>query len=251
MEKLVHQDELNEIMKLQDHVGGVEFAEKILEHLHITTEIIGAERLPLPDQPSFFVSNHPLGGADGIILTYILGQHYHGNIKVLVNDLLMSVYQFGDVFIPVNKYGSQARDLAHQINDALESDKQIISFPAGLCSRKGDDGEIRDLKWNPSFIRMAKKSGRTIVPLFFEGDNSNHFHKWARLRKKLGIKFNYELVLLPDEVFRAKGKHFRIFVGEPIPIQQLPTGREIHKKANDLRTSLYHFPKMYGTNGSL
>lgn len=251
MEKLVHQDELNEIMMLQDHVDGVSFAEKILNHLQITTEIIGAERLPSIDQPAFFVSNHPLGGADGIILTYLLGHHYEGDIKVLVNDLLMSVYQFGDVFLPVNKYGSQARHAAQQINEALESDKQIISFPAGLCSRKGDDGLIRDLKWNPSFIRMAKKSGRTIVPLFFDGDNSNHFHSWARRRKKLGLKFNYELVLLPDEVFRAKGKHFRIFVGEPIDVQELPTGREIHDKANDIREALYHFPEKYGTNGRL
>lgn len=245
LEKLIHQDQLNEAMMLQDYVGGVEFAQKVLKHFNITAEIICAERLPAPDQRSFFVSNHPLGGADGIVLTSLLGQHYDGNISVMVNDLLMAVFQFGDVFLPVNKYGSQAREAAQLMNEALESDKQMVSFPAGMCSRMGDDKKICDLKWNPSFIRMAQKSNRDIVPLYFEGDNSNHFHKWARRRKKLGIKFNYELILLPDELIRARGKHFRIFVGESIPVQELPTGKAIHEKANEIRDQLYHYPELY------
>lgn len=245
LEKLIHQDQLNEAMMLQDYVGGVEFAQKVLKHFDITAEIIGKDRLPSPDKRCFFVSNHPLGGADGIVLTSLLGQIYDGNISVMVNDLLMAVYQFGDVFLPVNKYGKQAREAAQLMNDALNSDNQMVSFPAGMCSRKGNDGVICDLTWNPSFIRMAQKSQRDIVPLYFEAENSAHFYKWARRRKRLGIKFNYELILLPDELIRAKGKHFRIFVGESIPVQELPTGKAIRELANSVRDQLYSYPDKY------
>lgn len=245
LEKLIHQDELNEAMQVQEEVGGVTFAHKVLNHFNITAEIVGEERLPFPQERTFFVCNHPLGGADGIVLTALLGDRYKGKISVFVNDLLMAIYQFGDVFMPVNKYGGQAREAAKNINDVLMSDRQILSFPAGLCSRKGSDGKIRDLKWNPSFIRMAQKSGRIIVPLYFEGDNSPHFHKWARRRTKLGVKFNYELILLPDELIRAKGKHFRIFVGEPIQPEDIPSGKAIHESANLIRDRLYHFPERF------
>lgn len=244
LERLVHEDELNEMMELQDEVDGVSMGHKIMNYLNVTCEIIGAERLPNLDQRTLFVSNHPLGGVDGIIYCAMLGDIYKGRLKIPANDVLMAVYQFGDIFLPVNKYGKQARDSIRQINEALESNDQILTFASGMVSRLNKKGEVRDLDWQPSFIRMAKQSNRIVVPLFFEGENSPRFYKWGRRRTKAGIKFPAELILLPDEMLRAKGKHFKIIVGEPIDPDELPieNGAEY---ANKLRDSLYSFPKRY------
>lgn len=245
IERVIRQDELNRMMALQDHVGGVEMAHRVMDDLNITTELIGAERLPDADTRALFVCNHPLGGADGIILTALLGDHYNGQIKVMVNDLLLNVFQFEDVFVPVNKYGSQGRKHLSTMEDALNGDAQVLTFPAGFCSRTDDKGEIRDIAWRSSFVRMAMRHGRVVVPLFFEGENSTDFYKWANRRKKAGIKFNYELVLLPRELLNAKDKHFRIFVGEPIAIPDLPQGKEINAFVERLQSEIYTYPALY------
>lgn len=243
LERLIHEDELNEMMKMQEEIDGVSMGHKIMQYLNVTCEIIGAERLPSTDERVLFVSNHPLGGVDGIIYCAMLGDIYQGRLKIPVNDILMAVYQFGDIFLPVNKYGKQARNSIRQINDALSSDHQFLTFASGMVSRVNHKGEVHDLDWQPSFIRMAKQHNRVVVPLFFEGENSPRFYKWARWRAKAGIKFPAELVLLPDEMLRAKGKHFKIYVGDAITPDELPNDNGA-EYANKLRDSLYSFPQM-------
>lgn len=244
LERLVHEDQLNEMMELQEETDGVSMGHKVMDYLDVSCEIIGAGRLPTLDHRTLFVSNHPLGGVDGIIYCAMLGDFYEGKLKIPVNDLLMAAYQFTDIFIPVNKYGKQARQSILQLNKALESDHQVLTFASGMVSRLNNKGQIHDLDWQPSFIRMATQHQRTVVPLFFEGENSQRFYKWGRRRVKAGIKFPLELILLPDEMFRARGKHFKIIVGEPISPDDLPSenGAEY---ANKLRDSLYSFPERY------
>lgn len=245
IERLIRQDELNEINATQRYVDGVRAAKEIITYLDQKVEVVGAHRLPPLEERTLFVSNHPLGGADGIIYTALLGMHYQRNIALLVNDVLLNLTQFSDVFVPVNKYGTQGRERTNLIEEALQSDKQVFTFPAGLCSRQGADKAICDLEWKTSFIRMAQRSQRNVVPLYFDGINSRRFYNWARCRERLGIKFNYELILLPDEFIRSRGKTFRIYVGEPIPYEGLPTGKEMRTFANALRDDLYNFPKRY------
>ena len=246
LERIVHQDELNEMLKFQKEVGGVEFAGKILDYLDIQVEGVGLHRLPPLQERCIIVSNHPLGGVDGIALTGALGKHYQGKIKMPVNDLLLNVEQFSDVFIPVNKYGRQGRKRHQLLDEALQSDDQIITFPAGFCSRYDDHGNIRDRVWAPSFVRWARKYDRTIVPLFFEATNSERFYRIAKMRERLKIKFNYELVLLPDEMIRAKHSSFRFIVGEPIPqsaLPAMPSGDPVF--AQQVRDALYTYPDKY------
>lgn len=88
---------------------GVDFLEACMEFLDIKLEVKGIENLP-SDGLCTFVSNHPLGGQDGIALGYILGKHYNGRIKYLVNDLLMNLHGLAPLCIPINKTGSQSRD---------------------------------------------------------------------------------------------------------------------------------------------
>ena len=237
--RVIRQDEMNEILRITYPLRGSKFSSKVLEHLDIKVIIKGLENLP-PGR-FIFASNHPLGGLDGITLIAILGEKYGDeNIKFLVNDMLMNVEPLKERFLPVNKFGRQGRDAAVKINEAMESDIQILQFPAGLCSRKLKKNKIEDLEWQKSFITKAIEFQRDIVPLYFEGENSKKFYNTARWRKKLGIKFNIEQILLPSEVCKARGKEFKVTFGQPISWRQLKESKKSAPQlASEIRSLVY------------
>lgn len=245
LERLIHQDELNELLRVGYPAEGSEFGRRVLGHLGIEIECEGLDTLPL-DHKYVFASNHPLGGLDGITLVSVLGQRFgDDNIRVLVNDLLMNVTPFAKVFLPINKFGSQGKEAAREINRAYEEGKQIVMFPAGLVSRLHADGTIADLEWQKAFVAKAMAYDRHIVPVRFEALNSMRFYRIARWRKRLGLKFNIEQTLLPSEIFRAKGKRFRIIFGTPISPEELrTTGKTPKEKAAEIRSRIYG--KEYG-----
>ena len=146
LERTICQDRLNAILEKMAGKNSVDAATAALDELDITVNATGMDSLP--DGRFMFVSNHPLGGLDGLALISLLGNRYDKKIKFLVNDLLMAVEPLRGVFLPVNKYGSQSRAAATQIEEALKSDNQFITFPAGLCSRMQPDGSIADLPWH-------------------------------------------------------------------------------------------------------
>ena len=165
-----------------------------------------------------FVSNHPLGAVDGVTLGWIIGEHYGGKIKYLVNDLLMNLEGLAPLCVPVNKIGKNARSFPALVDGTFASDCHVIMFPAGLCSRKQDDGTIRDIPWNKAFVVKSVQHERDIVPIHFEGRNSNRFYNVARWCKRLHLP-NFAMALLPDEMYRSRGKHYVVRIGKPIPWQ--------------------------------
>ncbi|MBQ3363206.1 MAG: 1-acyl-sn-glycerol-3-phosphate acyltransferase [Muribaculaceae bacterium] len=223
LERTICQDKLNAILVKMAGKDGVDASIAALDEMNITIETEGMDRLP--DGRYMFVSNHPLGGLDGLALISLLGQRYDHKIKFLVNDLLMAVEPLRDVFLPVNKYGSQSRAAATQIEEALKSDNQFITFPAGLCSRMQPDGSIADLPWQKAAIVHAATHQRDVVPVFFDAHNSKFFYRFAKWRKKLGIKFNIELIFLPKEMIKKCGSTLRVIIGEPIPWTSLDASR--------------------------
>lgn len=223
LERTICQDRLNAILVKMAGKNSVDAAIAALDDMNITIEANGLDQLP--DGRYMFVSNHPLGGLDGLALISLLGQRYDRKIKFLVNDLLMAVEPLRGVFLPVNKYGSQSRDTAIQIEEALKSDNQFITFPAGLCSRMQPDGTIADLPWQKSAVVHAVNYQRDIVPVYFDAQNSKFFYRFAKWRKKLGIKFNIELTFLPKEMIKQCGTTLRAIIGEPIPWDSLDASR--------------------------
>ncbi|MDR1896417.1 MAG: 1-acyl-sn-glycerol-3-phosphate acyltransferase [Prevotellaceae bacterium] len=220
LKRIVHQDEVNEILTAYGgNHRGLSFNRKVLEHLKISYETKNEENLPPKDGRYIFVSNHPLGGLDGIVLIDFIGHHY-GNVKFVVNDLLMYLTPLTDVFAPINKLGRQSSDYVIGIDELYSSDKQVLYFPAGLCSRK-IKGEITDMEWKKSFVAKAIKYKRDVVPLYFNGQNTNFFYNLSNFRKFLGIKTNIELLYLSDEMFGKRGARFQVTVGESIPYQNL------------------------------
>ncbi len=219
LERTICQDQLNAILLKMAGKNSVDAATAALDEMDITVRATGLEHLP--EGRYMFVSNHPLGGLDGLALISLLGNRYDKNIKFLVNDLLMAVEPLRGVFLPVNKYGSQSRAAATQIEEALKSDAQFITFPAGLCSRMQPDGTIADLPWQKAAVAHAVNYQRDIVPIYFDAHNSRFFYRFAKWRKKLGIKFNIELIFLPKEMIKQCGATLRVFIGKPIPWDSL------------------------------
>jgi hypothetical protein len=196
LKKIVHQDELNEFLKKWGHLKDAALIEAGLKHFEIKFKVTGQENIPKSGR-YIFVSNHPLGGLDGLVFIYELSKHFE-NIKFPVNDILTNIKNLSGIFLPVNKHGGQAKEAARIIEESYASDCQILYFPAGLCSRKSK-GIIKDLQWQKSFISKSVQHKRDIVPAFFSGRNSNFFYNLANLRKLLGIKANIEMLYLADE----------------------------------------------------
>lgn len=240
LERIVRQKELNEMLRAGYPLRGSAFARRMLEYLDITVEVKGLDRLPSGGR-FMFASNHPLGGLDGIALISVLGERYgDGNVRFLVNDMLMNVEPLRDVFLPINKFGSQSRGAATAINASLASDMQVLQFPAGLVSRLHDDGTVSDLDWQKAFVVKAIEYGRDIVPVLFEGFNRMRFYRTARWRKKLGLKVNIEQVLLPSELCAARGSRFRVVFGDPIDFRWLKSRNLPPKElASQIRSQVY------------
>jgi putative hemolysin len=232
----MHLDYINDYLK-EGYVG-VEFCENCLKYLGVEIEIEGLENLPKDGRKYTFVSNHPLGAIDGVTLGAIIGKEYDGKIKYLMNDLLMNLKGMAPLGIPINKFGGQARNLSKLVNEAYESDNQMLIFPAGLCSRM-IDGKIQDIEWQKSFITMSRKTGRDIIPIHFDGENSRRFYRIATWQKRLGFKFNFAMMTLPSEMFTSAGKTYKVKIGKPIPIDSLDKSKTDHEWAQEIRKQVY------------
>jgi putative hemolysin len=217
LKRIVHQDELNGFLHQHTDEVGVEFLEACMQFLDAKVEVKGLENLPQEGRCTF-VCNHPLGGQDGVALGYILGTHYQGNVRYLVNDLLMNLRGLAPLCIPINKTGKQSRDFPRMVEAGFASDHHIIMFPAGLCSRR-QNGVIRDLEWKKTFVTKSVETQRLVVPLHFEGRNSDFFYRLANVCKALGIKFNIAMLYLADEMLKNRHKTFKLTIGKPIPWQ--------------------------------
>lgn len=238
LKRKVHIDELNEILTIYADKYGVDFMEAVVGYFDLKLHVEGLDKIKNEDR-YVFVSNHPLGGLDGICLSAIIGKKFDKKIKYLVNDILYYIKNLQPIFVPVNKYGKQAKDKAKAIHDAYASDDQIITFPAGMCSRKMK-GKIIDLDWHKSFIQKATETKRDIVPIYFNAHNSNFFYRFANYRKTLGIKFNAEMLFLPDEMFKNKHQTFTVIVGEPIKWETLDKSKTPQQWTDEIRQITYN-----------
>ena len=241
LERTICQDRLNTILKKMADKNSVDAATAALDEMGINVTASGLDELP--DGRYMFVSNHPLGGLDGLALISLLGNRYDHKIKFLVNDLLMAVAPLRSVFLPINKYGHQSREAAAEIKKSLMGDNQMITFPAGLCSRMQPDGSIADLPWQKAAVVHAVNYQRDIVPIYFDARNSRFFYRFAKWRKRLGIKFNIELIFLPKEMLKQSGSNLHFIVGQPIPWSSLDARAPKHEAAR-LRDIVYSMAPM-------
>ena len=240
LEKTVCQDRLNELLRNNFPREGAEFCEGVLADLDVGLTVVGEDKLPSPAQRRVvFVSNHPLGGLDGMALIAWATRRYGGKVHFVVNNLLDAVAPLRSVFVPVNKHGSQSRESIRAIDEAFAGEDPVLVFPAGLCSRRGSNGEIADLEWQKMFVNKAVEHHRDVVPLYFSGRNSDFFYNFAKIRKQLGLKFNIEMIYLPSEIFRARGSRFILVCGDTIGWQELRSGKAAMEQAAEIRSLVY------------
>jgi 1-acyl-sn-glycerol-3-phosphate acyltransferase len=214
LEKIVHQRDINEFLDKHGDKMGLDFARAAIRDFNVRVIIRGDENLPREGR-FIFAANHPLGGFDGILLMDVLS-HYYTDFKFLSNDLLMNITNLHPIFIPINKHGKQAAEAARKLDKAFLSDIHIVTFPAGLVSRK-IKGEIMDLVWQKNFIGKAVYYKRDVVPVHFTGHNSAFFYGLFKIRKFLGIRANLEMFYLVDETFKHRNDTLTVTFGKPIP----------------------------------
>ncbi len=237
LKRIVHQEELNGFLRRVSDKKGVDFLEECMTFLDARLDVRGLENLP-SEGLCTFVSNHPLGGQDGVSLGYLLGKHYGGKVKYLVNDLLMNLSGLAPLCIPINKTGAQSRDFPRMVEAGFRSDNHIIMFPAGLCSRR-QHGVIKDLPWKKTFITKSVETHRWVVPIHFEGRNSDFFYNLANLCKRLGIKFNIAMLYLADEMLKNRHKTFRVTIGQPLPWEMFDRSKTPAEWADYVRELVY------------
>lgn len=250
LKRLVHEDEVNRFLWESRDKQGTEWLEECVKYLDMHVTIEGAENLPPKDDGRLytFVSNHPLGGQDGVCLGAIIGRHYDGRFRYLVNDLLMFLPGLRPVSIGINKTGKQSRDFPRMVEAGFQGDNHILMFPAGLNSRKRA-GVIHDLPWKKTFVVKSVEYQRDVVPIYFSGHNSERFYRVANLCKALRSKVNFAMLLLVDEMYRNVHKDFRVVIGKPIPWQTFDRSRTPAEWAQYVEDKVYEQAGPAGLRG--
>lgn len=220
LKHIAHEDLVNECLTEHKDKHGVEWIDGCVDFLGMQLTVKGRENLPAKDDGKLytFVSNHPLGGIDGLALGSIIGHQYDGQFRYLVNDLLLFLPGFADLSVGINKNGAQSRDFPKRVEAVFENPTHVLMFPAGLCSRR-INGRIHDIPWKKTFVSKSVQHQRDIVPIHFSGQNSNFFYRLANVCKALHIKFNIAMLFLVDEMYKNMNKPFTITIGKPIPWQ--------------------------------
>jgi len=239
LKKKLHEDDINAAMLALKDDEGLEFNRKALEILGAKVESMHNELVPKTGSV-IIVSNHPLGGLDGMALIKAVGE-IRPDVHFLVNDVLKKIENYGDIYVAVNKLGATSAKHLRVMEEVFRKESALLLFPAGLVSRK-QEGVVRDLTWKKSFVTQAIDHKRMIQPVFIEGENSKFFYNFANFRKKIGIKVNIEMLFLPDEMFKARKETIKIHFSKPFDSDILNDSKT-HKQWSDLVYKYIYSPE--------
>jgi len=235
LKRLIHEDFINNFLYENRDLNGLDFVDAIIEGFGAIVKIQGEENIPKTGRV-IMAANHPLGGLDGVALMQVVGR-VRKDIIFPVNDLLMYLPNLQELFIPINKHGSNTENIKI-IQETFESEKLMLYFPAGLVSRK-QRGKIEDLEWKKTFIAKAKQYKRDIIPVFVKGNNSKRFYRVANVRKTFRIGANIEMLYLPDEMHKQRNKTIEIIVGKTIPFETFDKTYNFNEWAQKVKNYVY------------
>jgi len=236
LKKILHQQQINQFLEDNKNFYGIDFTRAIIKYFNITQEVFGLEKV-VKNKKYLFVSNHPQGAIDSMCLIDNVYKNF-GDVRFMVNDVLLNLTNFDPIFVPINLFGGQSKETLKKIDEVLQSDNNVLFYPAGLVSRK-TKGNVCDPEWKKSFINLSIKYHRDIVPMFVDAKNSNFFYRLANLRRFIGLKANIEMFYLPDEMYKQQNNTFKIYFGEPIPWQKFDKKQGIQYWANEIRKIVY------------
>lgn len=247
VERLLHVDEINETIYKDRHLFGLDFVYAFTEgrqpwELGMTIDVQGQENIPREGSP-MIVGNHPLGGPDGLALMGAVGR-VRQDLQFPVTDFLLYLPGLKELFVPIDKVNKNRS--VEALERAFAGPNTLMYYPSGAASRRQGD-EIKDLEWKPTFVKKAVKYGRDIVPVYTDARNRDIFYTVANLRKRLGIKFSYEMAMLPAEMFAQRGKRIGITFGKAIPWQTFDRRHTAAEWAALLREHVYKLKDNPGT----
>jgi 1-acyl-sn-glycerol-3-phosphate acyltransferase len=241
LKRIVHQDEINDFLVRHEGIEGIEFITKGLEFLNIKLNIVGLENVPR-DARLIFAANHPLGGIDGMCLLKAIHENIRKNPKSVSNDLLMNITPLRNFMIGVNKHGGNTKDNVAEMQRVFEGSDPVIFFASGLVSRR-KWFTIEDVEWKSTFVKKSFLHERDVIPVHISGRVSGFFYRLANLRKFLGIRYNIEMLYLPNEMFKQKGMKLTIRFGKPIPWRSFNSGKSPEQWAAMVKKEVYAMGK--------
>lgn len=215
---------LNKINRIYSHISqyeGMELAEKFMEHMDITCDIIPEELELIPKEgPFIIVSNHPFGGIDGIAMLKVVGQ-IRPDVRILTNFLLSMIPNLKEQFMPVNPFTDRS-GLRSSLKGLKMAKEHLLNggalglFPAGeVSSDCNEEKTVKDIEWQHSIVKLIRTAGVPVIPAYFDGQNSRLFHTLGKIHPML------RTARLPGELINKKGSTVTLRFGRPIPASEI------------------------------
>ena len=220
--KALELEKVNRIHEKCCAVSGPDFSGDVLEEVGVRFEIDPEQLDYIPLEGGFItVSNHHYGSLDGMILSTVFGTA-RPDYKILTTFLLSMIPALKDSFIPVDNFSTGGARSITGIRLALEhiaGGHPLGLFPAGEVatwqkgknrSSVGNKPVVEDIPWADNIIKLIRKSGFPVIPVYFEGGNSRSFHLLGKIHPRL------RTARLIHEVFNKPGTTIQVRIGRPI-----------------------------------
>ena len=248
--KILKISTLNDVYDRNKHLSDVEFLNAILDEFQIKFEIPEEDLKRLPKDGAYItISNHPLGGIDGILLLKLMLER-EPNFKIIANFLLHRIDPMKPYIMPVNPFENHkdAKSSVIGIKETLRhlSDgKPLGMFPAGEVSTYKDGKLVVDKAWEEGAIKVIRKAQVPVVPIYFHAKNSRLFYLLSKLGGTL------RTAKLPSELLTQKDRIIKVRIGKPISVAEQNEYTTIEEYSEFLRKKTYMLANPYEKESKL
>lgn len=250
MLKILRISRLNEIYNKHKDKSDLDFLNAILNEIQIRFEIPEEDLQRIPKEGPFItVSNHPLGGVDGILLLKLLLEQ-RPDYKIIANFLLHRIAPLQPYVMPVNPFEDHkdARSSMAGIKQALQhlqNGHALGIFPAGEVSTFKDGKLVVDKPWEPGAIKLIQKAKVPVIPIYFHAKNSKLFYRLS------GISDTLRTAKLPSELLTQKDRVIKVRVGKPIAVKKQEELKSFDQLHDYLRKKTFILAKPFEKEYSL
>ncbi|MGB0895839.1 MAG: GNAT family N-acyltransferase [Flavobacteriaceae bacterium] len=242
--KLLRIDVLNSFYTEHKHLNDLEFLTAILDEFQIKYEIPEADLKRIPKSGAFVtVSNHPLGGIDGILLLKIILEQ-RSDYKIMANFLLHRIAPLKPYIMPVNPFEDR-KDIKSSVGGFKQAISHIRSeaplgvFPAGEVSTKKQGDLVLDKQWEPAAMKLIQKAQVPILPIYFHAKNSSLFY---RLSSISGL---FRSAKLPSEILSQRHRVVKIRIGKAIQVKDQIEYKQLDEFTDFIRKKTYMLANPY------